>query len=663
MPMPMILAETTAVTTEKVFVVLAVVLILGPFLVGKLRLPATIGLVLGGAIVGPQTLGWLDDGQLDPLGDIGLLYLMFMAGLELDLILFKRYRNAALGFGVLTFTLPFIIGIVVGQLLDYSVPTSILLGSIWASHTLVSLPEVKRAGLMGDRAVALTVSATALTDTLALIVLAVVTSGAADDPNGRPMVDLVVGLVVLGLYTLVVLPRIGPWVFRTIATERTTRLVFLIFAFASAGLVADLFGIEGLVGAFLAGLGVNRIVPAGGPLSERVEFLGNALFIPAFLVFVGTQLDLSALGSVSTLTLAATFLAIVLIGKTLAAAVTGRLQRLSIAQVGLMASMSFGQAAATLAAALVGESVGLFNEEILNAVLVTVMISILISSISTALFAARIEPETSGDRPLTRIILVGIAPAVDQSALLRMTAHLAAGVGGRVIPTRVFDRPDARHLASTELEAAEHAVTGEGGDVEGVLRIDSSIIEGTLNVVDEENASLLVLPWQSTHSISERVFGDAVEEIGRRSAVPVVLGRVHRATFQRIVLIAPGLNRSQRLDIEVGAQVMTQLAAHDDGVEMVVVTHPGLRVENLTLPEQFRSVAINEWHETLRPDDLLITTSQHVRDAELWADTVDGPSMLVVAAPYRLRLTAASPSATSTTPLGFGAMRRASTTP
>ncbi len=164
-PDPMILAETTTATTEKVFVVLTVVLIVGPFLIGKLRLPATIGLVLGGAIVGPQTLGWIDRGQMDALGDIGLLYLMFMAGLELDLILFKRYRNAALGFGVITFTCPFVIGIVVGQLLGYSVATSILLGSIWASHTLVSLPEVKQAGLTGDRSVALTVSATALTDT------------------------------------------------------------------------------------------------------------------------------------------------------------------------------------------------------------------------------------------------------------------------------------------------------------------------------------------------------------------------------------------------------------------------------------------------------------------------------------------------------------------
>ncbi len=657
----MILAETTTATTEKVFVVLTVVLIVGPFLIGKLRLPATIGLVLGGAIVGPQTLGWIERGQMDALGDIGLLYLMFMAGLELDLILFKRYRNAALGFGVITFTCPFVIGIVVGQLLGYSVATSILLGSIWASHTLVSLPEVKQAGLTGDRSVALTVSATALTDTLALIVLAVVTSGAVDDPNGRPMLDLTIGLVVLGIYTLVVLPRIGPWVFRTIATERTTRLVFLIFAFSSAGLIADHFGIEGLVGAFLAGLGVNRIVPAGGPLAERVEFLGNALFVPAFLVFVGTQLDLSALGSASTLTLAATFLAIVVVGKTLAAVIMGRLQHLSFAQVGLMASMTYGQAAATLAAALVGSSVGLFDDGIFNAVLVTVMITILISSIGTTLFARRIEPETSLDRPLTKTVLVGVAPATDQEPLMRIAAHLAAGVAGRVIPTRIFDHPDDRELARTELEAAEHAVTTEGGDVEGILRIDSSIVDGTLNVIDDEDASLLVLPWHPEHRIAHRVFGDLVDEIGRRSPVPIVLGRAHQSTFARVVLLAPGLNRTERLDIEIGAQVMSQLAIQDDEAEMIVVTEPGLRIEKLTLPVSYRSVALPDWQETLGPDDLLITTSQHIHHAQRWADAEAMPSMLVVAAPFRLRLSGGSAGTTSVSPLGFGAIRRAST--
>ncbi|MGB0114653.1 MAG: cation:proton antiporter [Ilumatobacteraceae bacterium] len=637
----MILAETTANTTEITFVVLTVVLLLGPFLIAKIRLPATIGLVLGGAIVGPGTLGWLEDGQMDALGDIGLLYLMFMAGLELDLLLFKRYRNAALGFGLITFTCPFVLGIVAGRLLDYSVPTSILLGSIWASHTLVSLSEVKQAGLMGDRAVALTVSATALTDTLALIVLAVVTSGAADDPNGRPMVDLAIGLVVVAVYTMVLLPRLGPWVFRTIATERTTRLVFLIFAFSSAGLMADHFGIEGLVGAFLAGLGVNRLVPAGGPLAERVDFVGNALFVPAFLVFVGTKLDLSALGSVSTLTLAATFLAVVIVGKSLAALITGRIQKLSWPQVGLMTSMSLGQAAATLAAALVGQAVGLFTEDMLNAVLVTVMVTILLSSIGTALFGARVVPEASPDQPLTRTILVGVTPRFTQPEFFQLAAHLASPASGRVIPTRIVDMPDDREAATAELHAAEQAATDEGADVEGVLRFDSSLIDGVLSVAVEEEVSLIMLPWNPALTVTERLVGSAIEEIGRRSPVPVALGHVHRASFDRIILTVPGLTRIQRLDIEVAAQLMAEVAAHATDAECIVIAHPGLRLENLGLPVRHTLVNVHESDIVPTRADLVITTSSHVRSHPFASLESDSPSVLVAAAPFRLRVSSA----------------------
>lgn len=648
----MIVAETTSSSTELMFAVLAIVLLLGPFLIARLGLPATIGLVLGGAIVGPEQLGWLEAGQIDALGDIGLLYLMFMAGLELDLLLFRRYRNASMSFGVITFTCPFVLGVLAGLALDYSTPTSVLLGSIWASHTLVSLAEVKQAGLMSDRAVAMTVSATALTDTLALIVLAVVTSGAVDDPGGRPMVDLAIGLALLAVYAVVVLPKVGPWIFRTIATDRASRLVFLIFAFSSAALIADHFGIEGLVGAFLAGLGVNRLVPAGGPLAERVEFLGNALFVPAFLVYVGTQLDLAALTSVDTLGLACVFLGIVAVGKGGAALITGRMQHLSWPQVGLMGSLSLGQAAATLAAALVGQSVGLFTEQIMNAVLVTVMATILLSALGTAAFARRIEPEASEELPLTRAIVVHVVEGVDEGELCRFVARLAAPASGRVIPTRIVDRPEARRDAQAELDAADAALSQAGGDVEGVLRFDTSLVDGVLAVVDEQQATLVVQPWTPAMTASERFLGGALEEIGRRSPVPVVLGSIPSATFDRIVLVIPGRTRAGRLDSQIAADVATQMRAGDE-VELVVVAPDGLDVGQFGLPDDCRLIAEEQWDRATAPNDLVVTTSRHVRDHPAIAGA-PGP-VLVAAAPYRLRFTA-----TPTRPpglLGFGAER------
>jgi Kef-type K+ transport system membrane component KefB len=655
------LASTTSTVSETILLALAVVILVGPYVVRQVHLPATIGLVLGGAIIGPDGIGWMDDGQLDGIGDIGLLYLMFLAGLELDMNLFKRYRSTAIQFGALTFAIPFLLGLGAGIALDYTRPAAILLGSIWASHTLVSLPEVKRFGLAGNRAVAVTVSATPLTDTLALIVLAAVTSGATDDPDSHSMIKLVVGLVALAVYCFLILPRLGEWIFRTLALERANRVVFMLGAFASAALLANAFGIEGLVGAFLAGMGVNRLAPEGGPLAERVEFFGSALFIPAFLIYVGTKLDLAALASWDTLGLALVFVGVVVVGKVGAATILGWREGFSRYEIGVMSGLSIGQAAATLAATLVGEAVGLFDEQVVNGVLVAVLVTILISSVTSSFFARRIPADRTIARPLMSKILIAVPAGGSDTAVLRFAGHVARKRGGEVLPVRIVDTgsdDEERARAEAEVERAAEEVASAGADALGVLRVDSSESDGIVNVIHEQQASLLVLPRADRATFTARFFGDPLEQIGRRSPIPVVVGKLPHHRFDRVVLVlqsGPG-DSGTGADAEVGALVLAAIVATFDDVAPVVVVEGGDRrdadLDELSLPARTtverHDLIDGSWFAQVPPTDLLIVTpglrnETALRVAELTGEDV---GVLVVAGPHRLGAHSPAPPST-----------------
>jgi Kef-type K+ transport system membrane component KefB len=377
------------------FLGVALAIVVGPQVVSRLRLPPMIGLLVGGLVIGPQVTGIVPvtDTTVSALGQLGLLYLMFSAGVELDLALFRRYRRAAATFGLVTFLAPMTLGFVSGRLLDYSLAASLLLGSLWASHTLVTYPMVRDGGLSGNRAVATTVGATVITDTLSLMVLAGVASTVTGDSDlVGVLASLGIGLVLLGLYAGWALPRITKWCFTTLELDGTVRLVFLLAALLSAAVLAEVVGIEGIVGAFFAGLGLNRLVPAGSELLERVEFLGSALLVPLFLVSVGVLIEPSVVVQPSTLGLAAVFCLAVVGGKAIAALSARPLLGFTAGESGLMFGMTSPQAAATLAATFVGFDIGLFGEQVVNAVLVVILVTLLIAAVTTARAMRSVEP-------------------------------------------------------------------------------------------------------------------------------------------------------------------------------------------------------------------------------------------------------------------------------
>ena len=389
--------EFPPVSSEWTFFVAAVVLLAGPVVAERFRLPGLVGIVLGGMLVGPFVLDWVHrEGVVESLGELGLLFLMFLAGLELDLDEFQRNRKPALTFGALTFTLPFVLGLLLVLPFGYGLATAALYGSLWASHTLIAYPIVQERKLTRHRAVGMASGGTVITDTLALFVLAVVVGSVeSDDRSSVILVKLLLGLVVLAFYCAFLLPRIGRWALAHLGQGPVPTFLFLLAALTSAALLADRMGLEGIVGAFFAGLALNRLVSSRAEDKEHFEFIGAALLVPFFLLSTGMLLDPRQFTEVTVLAIAGASLAIVLVGKAAAAYVSGRRSGFGRSEIKLVFGLTVAQAAATLAAVTIGTEAGIFDENLLNATLVVVLVTVIVSSIVTRIATRELDPSSA----------------------------------------------------------------------------------------------------------------------------------------------------------------------------------------------------------------------------------------------------------------------------
>lgn len=477
------------------FLVVFATLLLGPVIFKRAGVPGIIGLLLGGYVIGPHCTDLIGSGNstLPNLGQLGLLYLMFVAGVELDLNLVRRYRGATIAFGLLTFALPMAFGLAVGLGLGWEAKAAILLGALLSSHTLITYPTVRGAGLSADRAVATAVGSTVLTDTLSLVVLAAV---AGSVEGGRSSVEiaaqLVIGLAVLISFSLLVLPLAAGWAFRLLGAERSVRYVVAITAFLSAATVAELFGIEGIVGAFFAGLALNRLVPNEGQLMDRIEFFGGAVFIPVFLVSVGLILNPSVMFEVHTLELAGLFVLACLGGKVIAAWLSGRLLRFSGAQAILLFSLSSAQAAATLAATVIGFQLGLFDSSVVNAVLVLILLSVLASTFTAIYACKRVSVADHGPQSLGTRVVVGVGDPDRARGALAIALRIARADGGIVHPVLVV--PESAPFAPRAArERLTHVAATAGVDELPTTIVDRSVLHGALRAGAAQEATLVLV--------------------------------------------------------------------------------------------------------------------------------------------------------------------------
>ncbi|HVW46594.1 MAG TPA: cation:proton antiporter [Solirubrobacterales bacterium] len=505
------------------FLILFLVVIVGPPLMTRARIPGIIGLLVGGFVIGPYGLNLIGAGNttVPDLGQLGLLYLMFVAGVELDLALVRIHRRAVLVYGVLTFALPMLFGTVIGLALGWVPAAALLLGALLSSHTLLLYPTARAAGLAADRGVATAVGATVLTDTAALVVLAAVSG--TQVAGGSPAsiaAQIVLGLAVLVVFTLFLLPRLARLAFRYLGTDRVVRYLLAVASFLAAGTVADIFGIEPIVGAFFAGLALNRLVPNEGPLMDRIDFFGSAVFVPIFLVSVGLLLDPKVMVEGETLKLAGLFIVASLAGKAASAGIARLALGYSGPQATLMLGLTVPQAAATLAATIVGFNIGLFDQSVVNAALVLILVSIVVGTLLVDRAVPIVPtPEAVGQRLGARVLVV-LTDSAQAELAFALAARIAAADGGVVRGLLAAPRGTEAELEPrlAELLAAGYAT---GVDPEPRLLVHHALAEGVVNVATEQRASLVVLG--ASRAAEATPFGSDAEAIAGGLAVPVAI--------------------------------------------------------------------------------------------------------------------------------------------
>jgi Kef-type K+ transport system membrane component KefB len=376
-----------------------VMLVCIPRLCRRAHVPAAVGLLLGGVIIGPYVLGFFSTDRpiADFMAELGKLLLMFFAGLEIDLALFLRARNRSIAFGITTTAVPLLLGTVIGFAFGYAAIPAIVIGSLLASHTLLGLTVVDRLGLGSLEPVTVAVGATVMSDTLSLVVFAVCVSiyTTGFSPSGLALLLAeIIGYIVLVLFGL---SRLAGYLLMRVEDEEDAYFILMLSIMAIAGVLADAIQLPGIVGAFLAGLAVNASA-RDKPASAKLVFLGKSLFIPIFFIVTGFLINPVTFvqGIFDNFLLVAGIIAALLVGKWVAAWVVGRAFGYSRDERLTVWSLTLPQVAATLAATLVAhDTLGasgqrLLDDRMLNVVLVLVFVTSILGPVLTERFAPRL---------------------------------------------------------------------------------------------------------------------------------------------------------------------------------------------------------------------------------------------------------------------------------
>lgn len=536
-----------------VFAIVATLILLAPIVMERWRLPGMIGLLLAGAVLGPNALGVLErDQSFVLLGTVGLLYIMFSAALEIDMSVLKRYRLHSLVFGLLTFAVPMVLGLAVARLiLGFPWPAAILLASTFASHTLLTYPIASRLGITGNPAVTTAVGGTIVTDTLALLVLAVVASSVRGQVDDFFWHRLGISLTLYVLLILIGVPILARWFFRNLGRDGVSQFVFVLAIVFGCAALAHPAGAEPLVGAFLAGLALNRLIPHDGTLMNRIRFAGDAIFVPFFLLSVGMLLDAGVfLAGVRAWLVAGAMVATVIITKWLAAESTRTVLGYDRDQARLVFGLSVPQAAATLAATIIGYDLGLFDDAVVNGAIFMIFATCFLAPVfverhgrALALAAANERLEV---KPPPQRILV----ACSQLASARPLLELAVLVRDReqhqpIYPLMVieegFDAADDVARAEDFLADTVSQLAAAEVPAQAVTRIDLNAASGILRARRELRATDVIVGWQGSTAPRERLFGSMLEHLARDRNYTLVVCRLVAPinTCRRLILTLP----------------------------------------------------------------------------------------------------------------------------
>lgn len=508
--------------TEPVIVfglVLFVILVV-PMLFTRFRIPGIIGLILSGMILGPSGFNIIaSKGSIELLGTVGLMYLMFLAGLELDMHTFSRSRNKSIVFGALTFLVPLIIGYFVCiWVLEFNQIASLLIASMFSTHTLISYPIISRFRITKIEPVGVAIGGTIITDTLVLLLLVVITALFKGDLTYLFWIGLTLKTILYLGFILFIFPLIGRWFFRNITGEPISQYVFVITMVFVAGGLARISGIEPIIGAFLAGITFNRLVPRSSTLMNRIEFIGNALFIPFFLIFVGMFIDLRVFfGGWESIKAALVLITVALFTKWLAAFITQKIFNYKRVYRKLIYGLSSSHAAATIAVILIGYQMGIIDTNVLNATIILILVTCMVSSFVTEHASRQLVVLEKPQEQITETkerILVPISNPETIDILLEFANYLKSQQSHDPIYTLMVVKDENEVAVSKALMNRAIEVGNEADyKVETATRVDVNITSGIIRASKELMISDIVMGWRGNFSPKQWIFGTMLENM------------------------------------------------------------------------------------------------------------------------------------------------------
>ena len=612
-----------------IFLTILAIMLVAPLLFERFQLPGIVGLILAGVVVGPDGLGLLQrDSTIVLLGTVGLLFLMFMAGLETSLDDFKEDGDKATVFGLATFFIPLVIGTGAMLLLGYDWLAAILVASCFSSHTLLALPVLSRLGIMRSPSVVITLGATLITNVLALLTLAVVIKAYQGSLTLGFWLFLIPALTIYTFGCLWGVPILGRWFFKKFGHDENAEFTFVIATLFVVSYLANVIDVEPIIGAFLAGIALTPLIPQMSPLMNRIQFIGNALFIPFFLISVGMLIDpMVLIREPRVLLIAGVMIAAELVGKFIAAWAAGKLYGIQFPGIMVMFGLSTAQAASTLAAITVAFSIDLVDQSTVNGVVAMILATSILSPWVTQRWGQQIDVGTaktdSAANELTQRVLVTVANPSTEDALLELALILTKSSKGTLLPLNVLsDRrgevsAEARQTQTKLLAGAEELAHAAAAKVEPIARVDDAIDKGILRTATEQNASLIVCGWKGFSTYKDNFFGSMLDNIVNQSPVPVLIVRfTHPVSHTQRVIFAvnkqqlmsphfrPTLDMAERLADELKANLQLLIVVDRKQRQLTGEEMTKLGIE--TTVEQVKGTLANRVAKRVQPEDLLL---------------------------------------------------------
>ncbi|MGL5681782.1 MAG: cation:proton antiporter [Marinifilaceae bacterium] len=511
-----------------IFALILFIILLCPIFLHKIKVPSIIGLIISGVLIGPYGLHIVDnDSAIKLFSTIGLLYIMFIAGLELDMNEFSKNKNKSIIYSLLNFIAPPLLGFPLCYWgLGYSVTASMLLSCMLMTHTLVSYPIVSRMGITKDKSVIVTVGGTVLTDTVVLILLAVVMEidkGITWQFMGQLFIALVIYLGAM-FWTI---PRLSQWFFKKMANEGYAMYVYVLLVVFVASFCAEIAGLEPIIGAFIAGLSINRQIPHSSVLMNRIEFVGNSIFIPFFLISVGMLVDIRAIMTgADTILLTIGLTAVAIVSKWLVAYFAQRLFNYTIGQRNLIFGLSSAHAAATLAIILVGYRAGVLDETALNATIILILITCVIASFVTENAAKEVAIQLHNDDDIdmhrysqqNQHILLPIANMETLNSLMEVALLLKNKKSKNSISLMsVVPNDEQAEINILKLRKKLSSAVGYTNAIETNVdlraTISHNIPSAITRIAREIIADTIILGWPRNLDMLDRFIGDTIDKI------------------------------------------------------------------------------------------------------------------------------------------------------